>query len=575
MANISSQRFCLRWNNHQSNLLSVFDQLLQDESFVDVTLAVDGQFLRAHKMVLSACSPYFQSLFTDHPDKHPIVILKDVPYTDMRCLLDFMYRGEVSVDQDRLTAFLKLQKVYGLKQLYHDKIVAYSHSGLTEVNEEKCDLPSITNSLLGSQNLHSHVPPPQLHRIYQPPSLKRAQVHNNNFPSLNSAPLLGSALTAPKRKRGRPRKLSGSSDFAPGSPNSDTDASDAKTSESILPELLEVKMEYSDKDRNRESSCENERYSNGEERRERLNNENEHLAGTSHVERGNGHDSESFALEDGYSKLSYLICLNALILNALLRPKIKRRSSEESTGGNLVIDFNNMATKSEGNVYSSNTNTSGSPNTSNENASVVSASTTPQTVPKPVVRRRVRRRANSSSQDPAEQLTEMSVRGKQKIYECLKKQKAEDKAIIARLISSEMLSSGLNLFRYASVQEGLYKCTECEKSDVLKTFKNKYSFQRHAFLYHEGHQRKVFPCPVCQKEFSRPDKMKNHMKTVHECFVPKDVFPPSPVTGGYFLTPPQLQQQQQQQHLQLKPPQVTNSSSRSTNPLSSPMPPQP
>lgn len=56
----SSQRFCLRWNNHQSNLLSVFDQLLHDESFVDVTIAVEGQLLRAHKMVLSACSPYFQ-----------------------------------------------------------------------------------------------------------------------------------------------------------------------------------------------------------------------------------------------------------------------------------------------------------------------------------------------------------------------------------------------------------------------------------------------------------------------------------------------------------------------------------
>lgn len=57
---MGSQRFCLRWNNHQTNLLSVFDQLLHDESFVDVTLAVEGQFLRAHKMVLSACSPYFQ-----------------------------------------------------------------------------------------------------------------------------------------------------------------------------------------------------------------------------------------------------------------------------------------------------------------------------------------------------------------------------------------------------------------------------------------------------------------------------------------------------------------------------------
>lgn len=110
-------------------------------------------------------------------------------------------------------------------------------------------------------------------------------------------------------------------------------------------------------------------------------------------------------------------------------------------------------------------------------------------------RRRARRRAASSSQDPAEALTEMSVRG-------------------------------LNLFRYASVTEGVYKCMECAKVDVIKTFKNKYSFQRHAFLYHEGHQRKVFPCPVCAKEFSRPDKMKNHMKTVHDCFMPKDcVFP--------------------------------------------------
>lgn len=116
-ANMNAQRFCLRWNNHQSNLLSVFDQLLHDESFVDVTLAVEGQYLKAHKMVLSACSPYFQTLFVNNPDKHPIVILKDVPYNDMRSLLDFMYRGEVSVDQERLTAFLKVAECLRIKGL--------------------------------------------------------------------------------------------------------------------------------------------------------------------------------------------------------------------------------------------------------------------------------------------------------------------------------------------------------------------------------------------------------------------------------------------------------------------------
>jgi tramtrack len=127
-------------------------------------------------------------------------------------------------------------------------------------------------------------------------------------------------------------------------------------------------------------------------------------------------------------------------------------------------------------------------------------STTPPT-PKTNVRRRARRRT-SSAHEAAEQLTEMSVRG-------------------------------LNLFRYASVSEGVYKCIECEKANMVKTFKNKYSFQRHAFLYHEGHQRKVFPCPVCGKEFSRPDKMKNHMKTVHDCFMPKDCIVPI----GFFLQP--------------------------------------
>lgn len=148
----------------------------------------------------------------------------------------------------------------------------------------------------------------------------------------------------------------------------------------------------------------------------------------------------------------------------------------------------------------SETSASNTGNNNNNNNSALGAMSAP--TGRQVPKRRMRRRATSQSQDPAEQLTEMSVRG-------------------------------LNLFRYASISEGVYQCTECAKLDIQKTFKNKYSFQRHAFLYHEGHQRKVFPCPVCGKEFSRPDKMKNHMKTVHDCFMPKDCVVPF----GFFLPP--------------------------------------
>lgn len=44
------QEFCLRWNNHQSNLVSAFYDLKLGEDFVDVTLACEGRCLQAHKV---------------------------------------------------------------------------------------------------------------------------------------------------------------------------------------------------------------------------------------------------------------------------------------------------------------------------------------------------------------------------------------------------------------------------------------------------------------------------------------------------------------------------------------------
>lgn len=130
-------------------------------------------------MVLSACSPYFQALFVNHPEKHPIVILKDVPYADMKSLLDFMYRGEVSVDQDRLSAFLRVAESLRIK-------------GLTEVNDDK---PSNDSS-------ESSTATPSRFTMQQQQQRKSQQ---------QTTPQSGSH-SMPKRKRGRPRKLSGSDD---------------------------------------------------------------------------------------------------------------------------------------------------------------------------------------------------------------------------------------------------------------------------------------------------------------------------------------------------------------------------
>ena len=59
---MDSEEFCLRWNNHHNVLVTVLDKLLEKESLVDVTLASEGQFLRVHRLVLCACSQYFEVL---------------------------------------------------------------------------------------------------------------------------------------------------------------------------------------------------------------------------------------------------------------------------------------------------------------------------------------------------------------------------------------------------------------------------------------------------------------------------------------------------------------------------------
>merc|ERR1711892_369082 len=180
------QQYCLRWNNHQHNLLSVFEDLLNHEAFVDVTISCYGLNLKAHKMVLSACSPSFQSMFYNTPDKHPIVFLKDVRYDEMKALLEFMYRGEVSVDQENLSSLLKVAESLKIKGLAD---VNESQSGMSA---PRLPLPMPISSQ--SSNLHG------FHAGLLSPDGSLKRLHAATSPS----------FLGPKRKRGRPRRLSGS-----------------------------------------------------------------------------------------------------------------------------------------------------------------------------------------------------------------------------------------------------------------------------------------------------------------------------------------------------------------------------
>jgi len=116
---MGSEKFCLRWNDFETNISVAFRELRDDKDFFDVTLACDDEQIQAHKVILSACSPFFRNVLRRNPHQHPLLYLKGVKYTDLQSVLNFMYHGEVNVAQEELNSFLAVAedlRVKGLTQ---------------------------------------------------------------------------------------------------------------------------------------------------------------------------------------------------------------------------------------------------------------------------------------------------------------------------------------------------------------------------------------------------------------------------------------------------------------------------
>lgn len=127
MNGVNEDLYALQWNNHTKLIKGIFNTFRNDNELVDVTLSCEGKQLKAHKIVLSACSIYFLELFRDNPCKHPIIILRDIKFQAMMDILNFMYVGEVNVAMENLNMFLKTAEYLQVK-------------GLTE------ELPSLGNN---------------------------------------------------------------------------------------------------------------------------------------------------------------------------------------------------------------------------------------------------------------------------------------------------------------------------------------------------------------------------------------------------------------------------------------------
>ena len=113
-----SEKYTLNWHTFADHLQLMFKDLYQEERYTDVTLVSDDQTqFKAHKIVLSACSPVFKKIIDNNPSQHPLIYLRGIQSYEIESILQFMYLGEGRFYQERMGEFIKVAKDLEVKEI--------------------------------------------------------------------------------------------------------------------------------------------------------------------------------------------------------------------------------------------------------------------------------------------------------------------------------------------------------------------------------------------------------------------------------------------------------------------------
>ena len=115
---MSSDKFCLKWNDFQTNTISSYKDLREEQAFADVTLVCeDNQVIEAHKLILSGASNFFKSVLSGNKHSHPLIYMRNVKIKELTNIVDFIYHGEVFIYQEDLDGFLDIASELRIKGL--------------------------------------------------------------------------------------------------------------------------------------------------------------------------------------------------------------------------------------------------------------------------------------------------------------------------------------------------------------------------------------------------------------------------------------------------------------------------
>ena len=106
------EKYTFTWHNYSDHLKNTLKEMMTSSEFADVTLITDDkQQIRAHRNILSACSPVFKNILQlDSSNANPVIYLRGIQSSDMESIMQFIYQGEARFYEEGMSEFLKVSK---------------------------------------------------------------------------------------------------------------------------------------------------------------------------------------------------------------------------------------------------------------------------------------------------------------------------------------------------------------------------------------------------------------------------------------------------------------------------------
>ena len=160
---MQQEKYSLTWHTYSDYLRGMMQEMMTSEAFADVTLVSDDKrTVKAHRSILSACSPVLKDILQMEASQHSVIYLRGIQYSEIESIMQFLYLGEARFYEDRVNEFVSVSKNLEIKGL-SSGLVMNDQTG-PNLNEQKVEFSNDFSVQVDTNKIHATVDREEVHK---------------------------------------------------------------------------------------------------------------------------------------------------------------------------------------------------------------------------------------------------------------------------------------------------------------------------------------------------------------------------------------------------------------------------